>query len=81
MTMMMNIKAATHILKKICTANTLFSSIILTVCNVNIIIIDTIKIRIIIKQYTINDENLEWLKFGGFGKLIELAKPSSANLL
>jgi len=30
---------------------------------------------------TVNDENLEWLKFGGFGKLIKFAKLSSANLL
>jgi len=45
MIMIMNIKAAMQILKKICTVNTLFSSIILTICNVDIIIIDTIKIR------------------------------------
>jgi len=49
MIMMMNIKVAMQILKKICTANTLFSSIILTTCNVDVIIIDTIKIRKIIK--------------------------------
>ena len=30
---------------------------------------------------TINDESLEWLKFGGFGELIEFTKLSSANLL
>jgi len=48
--MMMNIKAAMHILKKIYTANTLLSGIILTICNVNIIIIDTIKIRRITKE-------------------------------
>jgi len=47
MIMMMNIKAAKQILKKICIANTLFSSIIITV---DIIIIDTIKIRRIIKK-------------------------------
>jgi len=45
MIMMMTIKAAMQILKKICTASTLFSSIMLTICNVDIIIIDTIKIR------------------------------------
>jgi len=51
MIMMMSIKAPMQILKKICTANTLFSTIsfpvllILTICNVDIIIIDTIKIR------------------------------------
>jgi len=48
---MMNIKAPMQILKKIYTANTLFSSIILTICNVDIIIIiDTIKIKRIIKE-------------------------------
>jgi len=50
MIMMMNIKAAMQILKKIYTANTLFSSTILTICSVDIIIIDTIKIRRIIKE-------------------------------
>jgi len=45
MLMMMNIKAAMQILKKICTANILFSSVILAICNVDNIIIDTIKIR------------------------------------
>jgi len=50
MKMMMNIKTAMQILKKICTANTLFSSIILTIYIVDIIIIDTIKIRRIIKE-------------------------------
>jgi len=50
MIMIMNIKAAMQILKKICTANTLFSSIIITICNVDIIIIDTIKIRRTIKK-------------------------------
>jgi len=45
--MMVNIKAAMQILKKICTANTLFYS---KMCNVDIIIIDTIKIRRIIKE-------------------------------
>jgi len=49
MIMMMNIKAAMQILKNICTANILFYSIILTICIVDIIIIDTIKIRRIIK--------------------------------
>jgi len=50
MIMMMNIKGAMQILKKICTANILFSSIILAIYNVDIIIIDTIKIRRIIKE-------------------------------
>jgi len=40
-----------RILKKIYTGNTLFSSIILTTCIVDIMIIDTIKIRRIIKEY------------------------------
>jgi len=48
--MMMNIKTALQILKKICTGNTLFSSMILIVCIVDIIIIDTIKTRGIIKE-------------------------------
>jgi len=48
MTMMMNIKASMQILKIICIANTLFYSIILIICIVDIIIIDTIKIRGII---------------------------------
>jgi len=50
--MMMNIKlkAAMQILKKICITNTLYSSIMLTICNVDIIIIDTIKIRKVIKE-------------------------------
>jgi len=49
----MNIKVAMQILqilKEIFTANTLFSSIILTTYNVDIIIIGTIKIRRIIKE-------------------------------
>ena len=50
MIIMMNIKAAMQILKKICTANTLFSGKIHAICNVDIIIIDTIKIRRIIKD-------------------------------
>jgi len=50
MIMIMNIKAAMQILKNICTANTLFSSVVLTICNVDIIIIDIIKIRRIIKE-------------------------------
>jgi len=29
---------------------------------------------------TVNNESLEWLKFGKFGKLIRFAKLSSANL-
>jgi len=38
------------ILKKICAANTLFFSIILTTCNVDIIIIDKIEIRTILRN-------------------------------
>jgi len=53
---MMSLKAAMQILKKISTANTLFSSIILTICNVDIIIIDIIKIIRIIKEYIIGDD-------------------------
>jgi len=41
----MNVKAAMQILKNICTTDTLFSSIVLTICNVDIIIIDTIKLE------------------------------------
>jgi len=46
----MNIKTTMQILKKICSANTLFSSTILTICIVDIIIIHTIKIRRRIKE-------------------------------
>jgi len=47
---MTNIQEAMQNLKKICTANTLLSRIILTICNVDIIIIGTIKIGRIIKD-------------------------------
>jgi len=30
-------------------------------------------------NFTVNDESLEWLKFGGFGELIKFAKLSSTN--
>ena len=33
------------------------------------------------QEFTINDESLEWLKFGEFGELIKFTKLSSANLL
>jgi len=47
--MILRVSNIMQILKKICTTNTLFSSIILTICNVvEIIIIDTIKLNGII---------------------------------